>query len=294
MEENSVKKPQMGRWLKLLIKLAVTIVCIWYVSSKIDFTKAWTAIKTTNLFYLFLALLAFIFSKILSALRLNIYFKNIMLHLSEWQNIKLYWLGMFYNLFLPGSIGGDAYKVLLLKKKYNVSYKKTTTAVLLDRFSGLLGLGLILAVYSVIVIDKTLYVVGIGCGAVLAVLILYFVVSRWLKDYVSSFFPTLLLGILVQVSQVICAYFIMASLGVPVHVTEYIFIFLVSSILSVLPLTIGGLGIREVVFLEGSKQFGLMQETSVAISLLFYLITLITSAGGLFYIFNPPLAEKKN
>jgi hypothetical protein len=149
-----------------------------------------------------------------------------------------------------------------------------------------------LAVYSIIVIDKALYIVAICCGAVLAVLVVYFVVNRWLKDYFSSFFPTLLLGILVQVSQVICAYLIMASLGIPVQVTEYIFIFLVSSIVSVLPLTIGGLGIREVIFLEGSKQFGLLQETSVVISLLFYLITLVTSAAGLFYVFNPPLAEK--
>jgi glycosyltransferase 2 family protein len=278
---------------KLLLKIVITAACLWYVSGKIDFTKAWAVLKTANWIYLFLALLVFILSKLISAIRLNIYFKNAGLYLSLSQNIKLYLLGMFYNLFLPGSISGDAYKILLLKKKYTVTYKKTTAAILLDRFSGLLGLGLILAVYSIIVINKALYIVGICCGAVLAVLVVYFIVNRWLKDYASSFFPTLLLGILVQVSQVICAYLIMASLGIPIHVTEYIFIFLVSSIVSVLPLTIGGLGIREVVFLEGSKQFGLLQETSVVISLLFYLITLVTSAGGLFYVFNPPLAEKK-
>jgi hypothetical protein len=52
---------------------------------------------------------------------------------------------MFYNLFLPGAISGDAYKVVLLTRKYDVSYKKITAAVLLDRFSGLLALGLILS-----------------------------------------------------------------------------------------------------------------------------------------------------
>ncbi|HEX7847441.1 MAG TPA: lysylphosphatidylglycerol synthase domain-containing protein, partial [Chitinophagaceae bacterium] len=93
--------------------------------------------------------------------------------------------------------------------------------------------------------------------------------------------------------QVICAYLIMAALGIPAHVTEYIFIFLVSSVVSVLPLTIGGLGIREVVFLEGSKYFGLLQETSVVISILFYLITLFTSAWGAVYVFKDPLKEEK-
>jgi hypothetical protein len=43
---------------------------------------------------------------------------------------------MFYNLFLPVSISGDAYKVILLKKIYDAPYKKTTSAGLLDRFSG--------------------------------------------------------------------------------------------------------------------------------------------------------------
>ena len=278
--------------VKLLLKIAITTACLWYVAGKIDFAAAWTIIKNADSTYLLLALLAFIFSKILAAIRLAIYFKNIDLFLSYWQNIKLYWLGMFYNLFLPGSIGGDAYKVILLKKKYNASYKKTTAAVLLDRFSGLLGLGVIVAVYSSIILDKDSYIIAITGAAILAIVLLYFIVSRWLKEFIASYFPTLLLGILVQGCQVICAYLILAALGINENANEYIFIFLTSSVVSVLPLTIGGIGIREFVFLEGSNWFGLSQETSVVISLLFYLITVLTSAVGLVYVFNDPLPEK--
>jgi uncharacterized membrane protein YbhN (UPF0104 family) len=83
----------------------------------------------------------------------------------------------------------------------------------------------------------------------------------------------------------------MAALRIPAHVTEFVFLFLVSSVASVLPLTIGGLGIREVVFLEGSSYFGLPQETSIVISILFYLITLFTSAWGAIYVFNDPLKK---
>lgn len=292
MEDKPKAESKTGKLIKLLLKIAVTAVCLWYVSGKIDFTKAGAALKNANWSYLLLALIAFIISKLISAIRLNIYFKNINIHLPQWMNTKLYWLGMFYNLFLPGSISGDAYKVILLTKKYNVPYKKTTAAVLLDRFSGLLGLGLILAFYSVIVIHNTLYVATIIAGAILAVIALYIVIKFWLKDFLYSFFPTLLLGIAVQALQVICAYMIMTSLNIPFQQTEYIFLFLVSSVVAVLPLTIGGLGAREVVFLEGAKYFGLLQETSVVISLLFYLITLVTSACGLFYVFNDPLKEK--
>lgn len=293
MEETERKESRMARWLKLLLKIAITVVCLWYVSGKIDFTKAGAALRNANWFFLFLALIAFIISKLSAAIRLNIYFRNIDIHLPGMQNIKLYWLGMFYNLFLPGSISGDAYKVILLTKKYKIAYKKTTAAVLLDRFSGLLGLGLILAVYALFVLKNDLYIVVIVVGAVLAVLVFYFIIKFWLKDFIQSFLPTLFLGILVQASQVVCVYLIMAALGIPIHIMEYVFIFLISSVVAVLPLTIGGLGAREVVFLEGSKYFGLVQETSVVISLLFYLITLITSAVGLFYVFNDPLQEKK-
>ena len=292
MEETKRKESCTSRWLKLLLKIAVTVACLLYVSGKIDFAKAGDALKKANWFYLLLALIAFIISKLLSAIRLNIYFKNIDIHLPEVKNIKLYWLGMFYNLFLPGSIGGDAYKVILLTKKYGVSFKKTTAAVLLDRFSGLLGLGLILAVYSFLVLKNNLYIIVFVSGALLAVVALYFIINRWLKDFISSFLPTLLLGILVQALQVISVYLIMTALGIPAHVTEYIFIFLISSVVAVLPLTIGGLGAREIIFLKGSKYFGLMQEVSIVISLLFYLITLVTSAVGLVYVFKTPLKEK--
>ena len=119
--------------LKLLLKILVTGLCIWYVSGKIDFEKAGSALQKADGFYLFLALIAFILSKLLSAFRLNAYFRNIGIKLPEWQHIKLYWLGMFYNLFLPGSIGGDAYKVMLLTRKYTVPLKKNN----IDRRHGL-------------------------------------------------------------------------------------------------------------------------------------------------------------
>lgn len=292
MQENSMKKSGPAKWLKLLLKIAVTVVCFWYISGKIDFQKAWIAIKAANWAFLMLALVAFLLSKLLAAYRLNIYFKNISIQLPGWQNIKLYWLGMYYNLFLPGSISGDAYKVILLKRKINAPYKKTTSAVLLDRFSGLLGNGLILAVYSVIVIKKLPFVLGITGAVFIALIVFYYIINRWMNEFIPSFIPTLLLGILVQASQVVCAYLIMAALGISAHTSQYIFIFLVSSVVAVLPLTIGGLGARELVFLEGSKQFGLAGEVSVVISLLFYLITLVTSFAGIIYVFKDPLSEK--
>src|SRR5437016_2197674 len=124
MEEVVVKREsKLSKSRKLMLKIGVTIICFWYISKKIDFHTAKDAFLKANWAWLFLAVILLMLSKLFSAFRLNIYFRNILIHLSEWSNIKLYWLGMFYNLFLPGSISGDAYKIVLLKRKYNSAYK---------------------------------------------------------------------------------------------------------------------------------------------------------------------------
>jgi uncharacterized membrane protein YbhN (UPF0104 family) len=292
MQEPSKQPSSVSTWLKLLLKVAVMGVCLWYVSGKIDFEQSKTVLLHSNWSLLFIALLLYVVSKLVSAIRLNIYFKNIGIKLSEVQNIRLYLLGMFYNLFLPGSVSGDAYKVILLTKRYSIPYKKTTAAVLLDRFSGLLGLGILLTTFSYFTLNFTysLVLTAITIGAITG---FYYIINRWFKDFISGFWSTLFLGILVQAVQVVCIYMIMHSLGVDKNYTAYIFIFLVSSAVSVLPLTIGGLGIREVVFLEGAAYFSLGGETSVIISLLFYLITLVVSATGAWYIFKDPLKKER-
>jgi uncharacterized membrane protein YbhN (UPF0104 family) len=231
-------------------------------------------------------------SKLFSAFRLNIYFRNIHIHLTEWRNIKLYWLGMFYNLFLPGSISGDAYKVILLKKKYDSSYKKTSTAVLLDRFSGLLALGFIMSAYGVIVLNKTLYDVILVIGSLAAIVALYFVVRFYFKDFLPGFWSTFVWGLLVQLTQVICVYCILLSVGLPVDQPEWIFIFLVAAVVAVFPVSLGGgLGTREVVFVEGAKYFHFDPQIGLIISLLFYLSTVIASIWGLYFVFHDPLRE---
>lgn len=292
MAQPSKQASLVSKWLKLVLKIAVMAVCLWYVSGKIDFDKAKDVLQQSNWLLLLAALLVFLISKLISAIRLNIYFKEIGIGLTQLQNIRLYLLGMFYNLFLPGSISGDAYKVILLTKRYAVSYKQTTAAVLLDRFSGLLGLGIILAAYSFFVIQP-FYSLAMSAGILAAVTVLYFVIHRWFSYFNSSYWSTLLLGFAVQAVQVACVYLIMGALKIETSQTAYVFIFLISSVVSVLPLTIGGLGIREVVFLESAAYMDLSKETSVIISLLFYLITLCTSATGAWYIFNDPLKKRR-
>ena len=95
--------------LKPLLQLLVTALALYLVLKKTDVAKLAGFIRGANLWYLLLALLFFNISKVFNAIRLNRFFKAIGIELSAMYNLKLYYLGMFYNLFLPGGIGGDGH-----------------------------------------------------------------------------------------------------------------------------------------------------------------------------------------
>ncbi len=293
MEEAPIKKESaFRRWFVFFSKIAVTTVCFWYIFRKINFQEALEAILKADWWYLLLAVISFALGKLMSSYRLNIYFSNIRLRLPEWNNIRLYWLGMFYNLFLPGSISGDAYKVILLTRKFGIPYKKTTAAVLLDRFSGVLALGLIMSAYGVVLVKDPLMDIVLVAGSIGAVVALYLVIRYVFPDFLPGFRPTFFWGLAVQAMMVICVYWIMMSLHLPLIQGEWILIFLAASVISVLPISLGGgLGTRELVFVEGAKYFHLDPHIALVISLLYYLCNLLTSFWGLYFIFNDPLAS---
>ena len=83
------------------------------------------------------------------------------------------------------------------------------------------------------------------------------------------------------------------------HITEsqpeWIFIFLIASVVSVLPISLGGgLGTRELVFAEGANFFHLDPHLGVIISLLFYLSNLLSSVWGAYFVFHDPLKENNS
>lgn len=275
--------------LKLLIKLIITVACFWYISRKIDLSNVYKILWHINLEWLILAVAAFLFSKFLSAIRLNIYFKNIGIRLPFIKNIKLYWLSMFYNIFLPGSISGDAYKIIRLTKQFQISYKKTAAAVLLDRFSGLFALLLLLSFIWTYVFKSAFYswwIVGVAIGCIP---VFFLAVKLYFPYFLKSFNITYLWAIAVQVFQLACMVAIIKGLHITTEEDVYLLMFMISSVVAVLPFTIGGLGAREMVFLWGAEHFHLDINTAVMASVLFYLTTLVSSFFGLPFVFSDPL-----
>ncbi|MGB3151142.1 MAG: lysylphosphatidylglycerol synthase domain-containing protein, partial [Maribacter sp.] len=91
---------------------------------------------------------------------------------------------------------------------------------------------------------------------------------------------------LLQLAQLASVWFIMKALGIELDHLAYLVIFLISSIVSVLPLTIGGIGSREVTFFYGATFLNLNENISVSISVVFFLITALISLIGVWYHFK--------
>lgn len=271
-----------------ILKLVVSGLLMYFILSKIDVNEITNTLSTSNPFYLFLALIFFLVSKVLAAFRLNLYFHQLGVLLNHTSNLKLYFLGMFYNLFLPGGIGGDAYKGYAIKKKFEVPTKKVVSVLVLDRLSGLLLLfvyacALLLFVKNENVMDlKLVFTIGIP----ISILVFWLLNKKFFAYVMPVYWKSIGYSALVQLAQLVSVWFIMKSLGIALHQIAYLVIFLVSSIVSVIPLTIGGIGSREATFFYGASLLGLNENISVGISVIFFLITAVVSLLGVGYHFK--------
>ena len=142
---------QVKNQLKTALKILLTGGALYLVFQKIDTAQLLQLSKNLSWPWLLPAIALFVGSKVATAIRLNHYFANIHLLLSAWENWRLYLIGMFYNLFLPGGIGGDGYKVYLLNKEFKTPVKELLKASLLDRLGGLVAIvALLLALLGLI------------------------------------------------------------------------------------------------------------------------------------------------
>lgn len=285
--------------LKLLLKIVVSGLAVYYVVSKLEFNEMITTIKSATIWLLPVALMIYAGSQYFAAERLNCLFKRININLSKLENIKLYWLGLFYNLFLPGGVGGDGYKIYFLEKYLKTGIKKTLGAILTDRVSGLAVIAIFLAFFSYFINYElprlNLIWVSIPLKNLLWILIPLAIICFYLFIRVvnislfGAFFPVLGRAFVVQILQMLTALVILLSLnsGGSENIGNYLFLFFLSAVMGSIPITLGGIGVREATFIWGAQYLGIDPNTAVALSLLFYAASAITALPGIYYTIKP-------
>ncbi|NTV98524.1 MAG: flippase-like domain-containing protein [Chlorobiaceae bacterium] len=254
------------------------------VLTKTDTGKLMALIRNANPWYLILAFVFFNISKLFNAVRLNRFFRLIGIELSFVYNIKLYYLGMFYNLFLPGGIGGDGYKIYVLQKNHGLKIIDVFHAVFWDRICGIVALTFL----SIILLLPSSFAArfpGLVPYAWLELVLIYplaLLVNRlFYRQFLGVFALVTAESLLVQATQVISAFFILIALTHNGHIVDYLAIFLISTVATIIPITIGGAGTREVTFYYLLDSIHLETGAGVALSLIFFAISAVSSLAGI-------------
>ncbi len=277
-KENTIKL------LKLLLKISVSSVALYFVFRSVNIRDVYNLIKNSDYWLLFPTVLLYLVSKYITAIRFQRFLKVIDINISDAVNFRLYLLGMYYNLLLPGGVGGDGYKVYYLHKLFKSPLKNLLSLSIIDRVSGMVAillLGETCAVFLFYTDPVRFYLSLISLPVTLAGywggLYLFY------KNYLSVFNKTNLESLAGQLLQVICVLLLLLLVGIKQQYLPYVFVFLVSSIVAAFPFTIGGIGARELTFLFGAEYFNLDMSASVTVSMLFYLLTAFSSLCGIYF-----------
>ena len=281
-----------------VLKVAVTVLLVYLISRKIDFAEVKNTFLNSNPWFLLLGLSAFGASQVVGSWRLLSFLREIGMPVQFGYNFRLYLLGLFYNVFLPGGIGGDGFKVYILRKKFQLPTKRIILALLLDRVSGVWGIGLLCVILVILIpkieIPATLPVLALIAGTI----IYYFGLLKFFPDYAKAFFSKHIKAAIVQSLQLVTVICILLSQGFSGKFSPYLFSFLVSSLATVIPVSFGGFGLREYVMTHASGVFDMNQSLAVFVTLTFLILSTIAALPGIYFVYrstefaNPPTEEE--
>lgn len=277
------------KYLKLAAKIVLSGAILWYISTKIDVAQIGSAMKRAQFGWLLAALGIYTVSQVAAAFRLNTLFRLIPIRISQQSNIRLYWLGLFYNLFLPGGVGGDGFKVYILNHYLKVPVKRSLGAIFADRLAGLT----IIVTFLLILLQFIDYTIPFKTWLLLAIplplIVFYFFMRLVLPLFTRAFSVISGWSMVVQGIQLLAAVCILYALGVENsgNYDDYLFLFFLSAIMASVPITLGGIGAREFTFLMGAEYLHLQQDLAVALSLLFFLVSAVSALPGIWYSVRP-------
>ncbi|MBF0489730.1 MAG: flippase-like domain-containing protein [Candidatus Omnitrophica bacterium] len=296
------------------LRFGLSAILLIWLFSRIDYKHTWAALKGADQTYLLVSLIVFLLSSIFILWRWFILLKALGVSFKKLSALKWFLIGMFCNLFLPTSVGGDVVKGLGLAKETG-DRPKVFISIVLDRLTGFVGIVIVACVAFFfgrkIVGDSSLMIsiasmagVSIVLGVVLFSQRIYSLACKvfkpWpkIKDALMNLHGDIILmrgkykefaftiGISVF-SQVVYAYvFYLIALGLH-QKTAFVYFIIFSPLVCVvtsLP-SIGGLGVREMGWVYLLSKVGIPQGVALGLSLInFVFIILIGLVGGVWYV----------
>jgi glycosyltransferase 2 family protein len=318
------------RALNIGIKLIVSIGLIAYLASGMNWQELGAIFAQIAPQYFVLAAFFFLVSNTLGSVQWYLLLRAQNLPIRFGQALVFYFVGVFFNNVLLGNIGGDAMRIYDIRRLTGES-SGGVAATMMDRFIGLFSTcGLALAAYPLIVgtASKSSLLVSVLVPVWLGLIV---VLAMGLSRRIGSMIERLLLRFLPQVvgemvgklrrSVVVyrervpllagvwcislgvqfCRILVYWSAGMAIGMAPGLLYFMcfqpIAAVIASLPISIGGLGVRENTLVGLFGGLGFAPEVSTAMSLLGYLAGIIASLiGGIAFVLRrvekePPQQE---
>lgn len=219
--------------------------------------------------------------------------------------VVYYFIGLFFNLFMPTNVGGDFFKIMFVSKGQK-GVLIGTCSVLTDRLIGLLamflmGTGAVLLYPQVVPSGQNewlFYVSGIGIiGLFLFIPLLYRLLRTFRPAFGEElavlakiwFYPGVLLKIAtlsIALHAVIVTIVIVlaANIGIDLHPSYYFAIYPLTALITILPVSFNGIGLREGAFVYLLSLQNVPFEKAFTLSLCVFIVQCSGSlTGGIAY-----------
>lgn len=205
-----------------------------------------------------------------------------------------YLLGGFFNVFLPGAIGGDLFRIKFACDKTEISAKLSGALVITERFFGLASVGLIFALGLSFTIETFVPAFGDEYFPIACVLAVFglgavkFWIARKLSISYLNYLYLLLVTMVAQLGDIYISYLLAIQLGLEVSFVEFMVVIPLVFIATVLPISLGGLGVREGTLAGLLAVVGVPLSDGVLLAFLIYVSKTLAAGFGAYeaMIFN--------
>lgn len=288
------------------LRMAITGLLLGWIAWKMDWAAVREAFVNLNVGYWVAAVAMLVAAQMVSAARWQMVARQLGMERSFWQLTRYYLIGMYFNLLLPTSVGGDVVRIWYLNAGSGRKLR-ATAATMLDRLSGLVVLVALACVAVLFAPAETplwvpLSAFGIAMAGACGVLALAAFV-RWgrlneqRKQQVAMLWEavrsprllaiTTVLSVVVQLASAAIVWLVGQGLGFGIPVTYYAVFVPMVSLLTLLPLSLNGMGVREWACAFFLAPLGVSQAAAFTLAFLWFAVQLAVSViGGFVYLFG--------
>jgi glycosyltransferase 2 family protein len=287
--------PERRARLGLLLRVAMSVALVAWILARTPFREVAAAFRSADLRFVLLALALNPLGYLTSVRRWRLLIRAQGGDTSLSYLVRSFLVGVFFNNFLPSTIGGDAVRVVATART-GVGRARALAIVFVDRFVGLLALMLFAALGLAAsgrllarVPDLYGWVLGGTALLVLAAVLLFLPTGRLTRVLPFQGKGRALAGafgwsLVMQGLVVLNWYFLARALHVAIPLAVFFLIVPLALFVMMLPVSINAIGVRENVWAFFLVACGAPAAVGVALAWLDYgLVLLQALVGGAVY-----------